>query len=227
MAGEGSLENYYSLVDLVKKLGKEGVAQLMAKGKPQRISKGDMIYFLKSDVNRLLGEEEQEEEQEEDDDKSLDLIIEDTQQPQGNSLLDRLVFKETLIKRLKIGQDEEIYSNKILDLSQEVLYGRSKGSPELQKAFHSCGVISSLHAKLYLDDEQNLLYENLGANKSKVRGCKDKDYVVLEQNEIAVLIPSEIFQDIVLHTQSLSVSFKLGYQLKPHFVVRITVSKKV
>lgn len=182
-----------------------------------------MIYFLKSDVDRLLGVEEEEEDLE--DDKSLDLIIEDSEESHPQNFLSKLVFKETLVRRLKVGQDEEIYSNKILDMSQEILYGRSKGDPQAQKAFHPCGVISSLHAKLYLDEEQNLLYENLGANKSKIRGCKDKDYNVLEQNEIAVLVPSEAFHDILLHPQILSVSFKLGYQLKPHFVIRINISK--
>jgi hypothetical protein len=214
-----SLDNYYSLLELLEKLGKEGVAELVTKGKLRRITQGDMIYFLKVDVNRILGEDVLE------GSGSVGVIVDDqidTSQP----LVSQLVFKQTLLKRHKIEKEEEVYSDKVLDLTKEVLYGRSHGDPQEKQAFTECGIISSTHGKLYLDEEKNLLYENLGANKSKIRGCNDKDYAVLEQNEAAVLIPREKLEELLVRPHSLTVSIKLGYQVKPHFVVRIRVAKR-
>lgn len=224
---EVTLQECYSLLELIQKLGKEGVAALIAKGKPRRMQKNDMIYFAKADVNRLLGYPLIEEDPPvedlaiEDLDQSVNLIVEDIEQ----DFIPKLVFQETLLKRHNLGQEEEIYRDKVLDLSQEILYGRTQGDPDRRQAFHGSGIISSLHAKIYLDEDKNLLYENLGANKSKVRGCKDKEYMVLGVKEIAVLIPKEVLQDICIHPQIVEASIKLGYQLKPHFIIRISVRR--
>lgn len=194
------------------------MAELVAKGKPRKITKGEMIYFFKSDVNRIMGDGLV-------DDESVGLIVEEI--VDAEDILTHFSFKETLIKRMHLNQDEEVYHDKVLTLSHEIYYGRSKGDPETQRALKPCGVISAVHGKLYLDDDGNLLYQNLGANKSKLRGIQDQSYNILEQNDVGVLIAREKFTEAIHEPNPLLVaSIKLGYQLKPHFVVRISVTKK-
>lgn len=213
-----SPEDYYSLLDLLDKLGKEGVAELVTKGKPRRVTQGDMIYFLKKDVERVLGAEVFETQE------SFGLIVDD-ELDDVVDLTTQLKFEQIITKRMKVGQDEDVYKS-LLDMSGEILYGRSKGDVHLQKLFSKCGIISSLHGKMYLDEDNNLLYENVGANKSKIRGCKDKTYTVLEAEDIGVLVEKEIFDDVLAHSNPITVSIKLGYQLKPHFIIRVRISKK-
>lgn len=212
-----SAENYYSLLELLDKLGKEGVADLVSKAKPQRVVRGDMIYFLKSDINRLLGPNELED--------SVELIVEEETKPTPD-WINELVFHQALMRRYDIGKEEEIYRDKILDLSHTVVYGRSHGDPKEREIFKTCGIISSLHGKLYLDEDSNLLYQNLGANKSKIRGCHDKTYTILEKDEVGVLITSELLAGICQKPQVLTASIKIGYQIKPHFIIRIYVHHK-
>lgn len=214
---EFNIENYYSLLELLDKLGKESVSELVSKGKPQRITRGDMIYFLKSDVNKILGKEVLVED-------SAELIVDDV--VDSGDFLSQLVFKQALIRRHEVGKEEEIYHGRLLDLSNENVFGRTKGHPDDQSAFKGSGVISSLHGKLYFDEDHNLLYENLGANKSKIRGCHDQSYTVLEKSEIGVLMPHEALRNIVKTSQPLVASIKLGFQVKPHFIVRIYVINK-
>ena len=95
-----------------------------------------------------------------------------------------------------------------------VWYGRVKGDVRQQKEFQQCKIISSIHGKVYMDDEGNVLYENLGSNKSKVRSCVDKSYTMIDVDEIAVLFPSELLQNLSKHPQGLTASIKLGFQTK-------------
>lgn len=218
---EFSLGNYYSLLELLDKLGKEGVAELVSKGNPQRITRGDMIYFVKSDVNRILGENLLE------DSDSIDIIVDDQVDTEVGDLISKLTFNQTLVRRRDVGDDEEVYRDKVIDLAgSAVIYGRSKGDPEDCKYFKECGIISSAHGKLYLDEDVNLLYENQGANKSKVRGWKDKNYAVLGKGEIGVLIAREALETVPQSAHTLMASVKIGYQTKPHFIIRISVSGK-
>jgi hypothetical protein len=211
-------ENYYSLLELLDKLGKESVSELVSKGKPQRITRGDMIYFLKSDVNKILGKDLMAE-------SSDELIVDDSVDSEID-FMSQLVFKQAMIRRHEVGKEEEIYHDRLLDFSQEIVFGRTKGHPQDQSIFKGCGVISSLHGKLYLDEDHNLLYENLGANKSKIRGCQDQSYTVLEKSEIGVLMSHEALRNIIKTSQPLVASIKLGFQVKPHFIVRIYVINK-
>lgn len=216
-----SVENYYSLLELLDKLGKDGVAELVSKGNPQRITRGDMIYFVKSDVNRILGDNLLE------DSDSIEIIVDDNVEAEIPDLASQLVFEQSLIKRRGPGEDEEIYHGRMLNLVKgEMVYGRSRGNPQDCAAFKECGIISSSHGRLYLDEEVNLLYENLGANKSKVRGWKDKNYTTVEKGQIAVLFARETLEAVAKGPQQLTASIKLGYQMKPHFIIRISVSSK-
>jgi hypothetical protein len=225
MAGkseEFALKNYYSLLELLEKLGKEGVAELLSKGKPERVTRGDMIYFLKSDVESILGKSVGEENSQ---DSSGEIIIEEPEDA-AKDLLSQIVVKQSLLKRFESDKEEEVYKDRVLDFSEEVLYGRTKGHPQDQAAFKESGVISSLHGKLSWDEDSNLLYENLGANKSKIRGCKDQNYTVLEKDEIGVLIAREAVEDSLRSGRPLTASIKLGYQKKPHFIIRVSISRK-
>lgn len=221
-----SLDNYYSLLELLDQIGKEGVAELVAKSKPQRVTRGDMIYFAKQDVNKILGKNLEHGLAEEPETEEPEAEEPAKESAQGDQNFSLLVFKQTLVKRHEVGKEEEVYHDRILDISQEVLFGRSKGHTQDQSAFKGSGVISSLHGKLYLDEDHNLLYENLGANKSKIRGCKDQAYAVLGKDEVGVLIASSALQEVIRTTQPLTASIKLGYQLKPHFIIRISVFHK-
>ena len=219
MENEVSSEEYYSLLELIEKLGKEGVADLVRVGSPKKITKGEMIYFLKSDVNKILEKDLAGE------DDSVELIVDDLMDSLEN-ITEQVVFKETIIERYDLGNENKIYSDRVLDLKEEILYGRSSGYEKSKAAFKSNGIISSVHGKLFLDEGNNLLYENLGVNKSKVRGCRDKKYNILEAEEIAVLIPYQVFSDITKYSKTATVSIKIGYQNKPQFIIRITASKK-
>ncbi len=231
---EESLINYYSLMELLEKLGKEGVAELVAKGKPRKISRGEMIYFLREDVHRIMGDEiidddinepEDDINDTENDDDSAGLIVDKIMD--ASDIVARFSFKETLLIRQDGREDEKVYHHKVLDLNQEVYYGRSRGNPETMAAFKGHGIISSLHGKLYLDQEGNLLYQNIGVNKSKVRGCRDQSYNLLDQNEIGILVERQVFDEVIVRPKPLlMISIKLGYQLKPYFIIRIKITKK-
>lgn len=215
------LDKCYSLLELLDKLGKEGVTELIAKGKPRSITKGEMIYFPKSDINRILGEDVLNEPE------SLGIIVDD-EVDTPTSLVSQLIFKQSIVKRQKIGQDYEEYTDKVLDMSTPVLYGRSQGETQDRQILKNCSIISALHGKLYMDEDNNLLYENFGSNKSKVRGPKEKEYTILEQEEIGVLMSADMLQDLVDADSDapLTASIKLGYQQKPHYIVRIQVFSK-
>lgn len=219
-----SLNDYYSLLELIDKIGKDGVVDLVHKGKPRRFTKGDKIYFLKADVHNIIGKSLDNNQQEED-----DVIIDDDISDSNNvdmqsnrNKLPNVIFLETFIKRHEMSYDAEIYRDKPLDMNNIIWYGRSKGDVRQQKEFQQCKIISSVHGKIYMDDEGNVLYENLGANKSKVRSCVDKSYIVINADEIVILFPNDLLQNVSQHPQGLTASIKLGFQTKPNYIIRIT-----
>lgn len=211
-----SLDDCYSLLELLDKLGKEGVTELIAKGKPRSITKGEMIYFPKKDINRILGEDILN------DPESLGIIVDDHVDT-TESLVSQLIFKQSIIKRQKIGQDLDEYVDKVVDMSTPVLYGRSEGTSLDKSILKKCSIISSLHGKLYMDEDNNLLYENFGSNKSKVRGPREREYTILEQEEIGVLMSADMLQEVINNSDPLIASIKLGYQQRPHYIIRIQV----
>ncbi|HPY75358.1 MAG: hypothetical protein KBC30_10495 [Planctomycetes bacterium] len=211
-ANKQELDDYYSLIELIEKIGKDGVADLVAKGKPKRLMKGNQIYFLKVDVNRILGNSFTGQDY---DDVIIDNDI------ASKNILKKVCFLETFIKRHDLTYEEEIYRDNKLDLSKEICYGRGAGDIRQQEEFQNTRIISSLHGKLYLDEDNNLLYENISPNKTKVRGCQDKSYILVHPQEISVLFPSDILVNIEQYPKGLSSSIKLGYQQKPHYIIRI------
>ena len=220
-----SLNDYYSLLELIDKIGKDGVVDLVHKGKPRRFTKGDKIYFLKADVHNIIGKSLENNQQEDDDDVIIDDDISDSENLNRQANLNELsnvIFLETFIKRHEMSYDAELYRDKPLDLHNIIWYGRSKGDVRQQKEFQQCKIISSVHGKIYMDDEGNVLYENLGANKSKVRSCVDKSYIVINADEIVVLFPNELLKTLSQHPQGLTASIKLGFQTKPNYIIRIT-----
>ncbi len=217
--GEFDGNKYYSLLELLDKLGKDGVAQLVFKGKPHRVNHGDMIYFSKEDVDRILAESILN------DLERFGLVL-NKELDEAPSLLSEFIFHQSLIKRYKVGHDEMLYEDKVLDMREAVVYGRTEGDPEDVAHLQTCGVISATHGKLYLDNDDNLLYENIGSNKSKIRGPKDDKYTALEAEEIGVLVPADMFRDLLINPQPVTISIKVGFQVKPHFILRINVTKE-
>lgn len=230
-----NIVNYFSLVELLEKLGKEKVSALVSKGRPKKIVQGEMIYFLKSDIIRIMQEFLPTDLEligvsPALNDESMELLVDGVFSESVESARDVLhyfVFKETFIRRLEQNNDEIIYEDQELNLEQEIFYGRINGNEAIQKEFHGHKIISSLHGRLFLDEDGNLMYQDIGVNKSKVRGCKDKNYQTLAQNEIGVLVNREIFEQ-VLHKQKvvLIASIKIGWQAKPHYIIRIKILKK-
>lgn len=230
-----NIANYYSLMELLEKLGKEKVAALVSKGKPKKVVQGEMIYFAREDIVRLMQEFLPQDlgllgVSSATDDESMDLLVDGVSSDSietNQDVLNNFIFKATFVRRFDLEHDEVIYEDQEISLAEEICYGRTHGDPDIQNELRSHKIISSLHSRLFLDEEGNLLYQNFGANKSKVRGCQDRNYQTLAQNEIAVLVKRDNFQKLMGKPEvTLQVSIKIGWQEKPHYIIRININKK-